>query len=45
MEFGLPMYTYVENVGVVSDIEVRLSHEIAQELEVFYTGGTRVMKS
>ncbi len=39
IEFVSSMYSYGEDHGTVNDIEVRISHEIAQELEVFYFGG------
>ena len=39
INFGRSMYPYSENHGIVSDITVVLSNEIAQSLTVTISGG------
>ena len=39
VNFGQSLYSYSENHGVVADITIRLSSEIAQSLTVTISGG------
>ena len=41
INFVSSTYNYDEDHGLVFNIELRNSHEIAQDVEVFYSGGTK----